>query len=76
MMVKAACVSNNRRRFGRRSMRTPAGMPSTSEGANWQTPISPSAAGELVMVNTNQLWARLCIQVPVSEMSWQNQKMR
>ena len=51
-------------------------MPRMSVGPNWQTPISPSAAGESVRVRTNQLWARFCTQVPVSEKSGLNQKAR
>ena len=68
-------VASNRR-FGIRSASTPPGKPSINVGPNWHTLMRPSWNADPVIVSTSHDWASVCIQVPVKEPSWANQKIR
>ena len=54
----------------------PATKARQSMGADWSALMSPSLKGELVSSRTSQDCATLCIQVPISEMSWPEKKRR
>jgi hypothetical protein len=60
--------------FEKRSTKTPAKRENSIIGINWHIPTMPTFIGELVTVYTSQVWAALCIHVPVREMHWPNKK--
>jgi hypothetical protein len=55
---------------------TPAMKARQSMGADCSALMSPSLNGELVSSRTSHDCATLCIQVPMSEMSWPEKKRR
>jgi hypothetical protein len=48
---------------------TPPQTPNNSSGRNWSAVVSPRATPLPVSLSTNQPWATICIQVPVSDTS-------
>jgi hypothetical protein len=68
--IAATWVASSSRRLETRSTTVPAGSESSSTGAELAAAARPSSAGESVRRSTSQPWATLCIQVPVSEISW------
>ena len=58
------------RRLSERSASSPPHMPNSSMGRNCRATVTPRATPLSVMFSTSQLWATVCISVPVTEMSW------
>jgi hypothetical protein len=63
-------------RTSSRSTRTPLKSPSTVAGRNWQSMRSPTATGECVSSRMSHAAAMFCIQVPVTETTWPEKKIR
>jgi hypothetical protein len=69
VMISSLCL-------GSRSASVPAMSEKSSTGSELAAATRPSNAGESVRRNTSQPWATLCIQVPISEISWPIKKRR
>ena len=73
------CVQISVRRLSRRSAITPPHTPNSSMGRNCRATISPRAEPAVarpVSSSTSQLWAVVCIHVPLREISWEKKKSR
>ena len=70
------CVITSTRRLSNRSAINPPHMPASSIGVNWRAVVTPRATPLPVSLSTSQLWAVICIHVPVSETSWPAKKRR
>ena len=75
-IIDATCVPMIVFRFGRTSAITPPNRPRIRTGRNWTAARNPSQIGSWVSSRISHAWASDCIQVPISEMSWPNQKSR
>ena len=76
-IISSACVTTMVSRLGRRSARTPPYSASSITGRNCSVVTKPSANGDpSVIRSTSQAWAVVCIQVPVSEITWPIQNKR
>ena len=69
-----AWVAMINRRLSARSTMTPAHSENSITGKNWANPRRPSMKADAVRRCMSQPWATLCIQVPVTEMSWPEKK--
>ena len=73
------CVSMSVRRLSKRSATTPPHTPNSSMGRNCSATMKPRADPAVdfpVSSSTSQLWAVICIHVPVSDTSWEKKNSR
>ncbi len=70
------CVNKSTLRLGRRSARTPPKRDRSITGKNCSAPTTPSNHALWVNSRTSHACPIDCIQVPINEISWPNQKRR